>query len=190
MSEVDALTLLTRGGRPITIRTGCPDDARLVLDFAQEVLDGSDWSVLQPHELPDVEGQRAWLESFLSRVGALILVVQTEGQVVGLLSFENGNRDRIAHEGHFGMSLLEAWRGQGVGRALLGRLLDWAESSEIIEKVRLEVFADNQRAYALYESMGFVEEGRFLRGQKMAEGVYVDSIAMYKFTGGSSAGTT
>jgi ribosomal-protein-alanine N-acetyltransferase len=49
-------------------------------------------------------------------------------------------------------------RGQGVGRALCGQVMDWSRNwgARMIE---LEVRASNGGASALYRSLGFVEQG-------------------------------
>jgi ribosomal-protein-alanine acetyltransferase len=52
-----------------------------------------------------------------------------------------------------------AWRGQGLGRYLLRRLLDIARWNGA-ERVFLEVRPSNPTAQALYESIGFKEIGR------------------------------
>ena len=44
-------------------------------------------------------------------------------------------------------------------------------------RVELVVHADNERAQALYRSMGFVEEGRH-RAYALKNGRYVDAVAM------------
>jgi ribosomal-protein-alanine N-acetyltransferase len=51
------------------------------------------------------------------------------------------------------------WRGRGLGRHLLGRLLDVARWNGA-ERVFLEVRPSNPLARTLYESMGFREIGR------------------------------
>jgi ribosomal protein S18 acetylase RimI-like enzyme len=87
----------------------------------------------------------------------------------------------MAHHGHFGIGVCEAWRSRGIGRALIRTLLDWAETSDTIEKVCLGVFAENTRARALYRSMGFFEEGRRLAEFRTAPGRYSDDIQMFRF---------
>ena len=48
-----------------------------------------------------------------------------------------------------------AYQGQGIGRRLLGELLDFADGGVIY----LEVRTDNEAAIALYRSVGFTEVG-------------------------------
>jgi L-phenylalanine/L-methionine N-acetyltransferase len=70
-----------------------------------------------------------------------------------------------------------AWQGRGVGRKLLARLLDWADNWAGVLRVELHVHADNDRAIALYRSIGFVEEGRH-RNYALKNGRYVDAFSM------------
>ena len=70
-----------------------------------------------------------------------------------------GARARNRHCGEFGVSVARAFRGRGVGSALLERLLAWARASAQIERVELGVFANNTGAIRLYERLGFEVEG-------------------------------
>jgi RimJ/RimL family protein N-acetyltransferase len=42
------------------------------------------------------------------------------------------------------------------------------------------VFANNERAIALYNKSGFEIEGNCPKDMKMEDGTYIDSILMYK----------
>jgi RimJ/RimL family protein N-acetyltransferase len=80
------------------------------------------------------------------------------------------------HRGALGMGVLVAYRGQGVGQRLMAATLAHARSKGLT-RVELEVRADNARAIRLYESMGFVHEGRKRKGNRV-DGVYCDSLTM------------
>ena len=81
-----------------------------------------------------------------------------------------------AHVGSLGMGLLASHRGQGLGRRLLTQTLARARDRGL-ERVELSVLHDNIAAYALYDRLGFVVEGRRIHDWKH-EGVYRDSILM------------
>ncbi len=49
--------------------------------------------------------------------------------------------------------------GRGVGRALLGAVLDWTFAREGVRRLRLNVAAGNAPARHLYRSLGFRDEG-------------------------------
>jgi ribosomal-protein-alanine N-acetyltransferase len=57
------------------------------------------------------------------------------------------------------MAITPAFRGRGLGRLLLSRVLDTARERGI-EAVFLEVRVSNERASRLYEQFGFVDVGK------------------------------
>ncbi|CAM5222958.1 hypothetical protein UACE39S_06348 [Ureibacillus acetophenoni] len=114
--------------------------------------------------------------------GKLAILAEYQGNIIGFLDFHNGGKKRTQHQGEFGMSVAEAFRNQGVGRALLKCLLDWAKDHPLIEKVCLEVFAENTNAIALYKKFGFVEEGRKQKAIKVSDEKYHDLILMAYFS--------
>ena len=74
------------------------------------------------------------------------------------------------------MGLLPAVRGQGIGQRLMEAALKAAQSYGFT-RVELAVRADNVRAIALYERLGFVREG-VLRNGFCVDGVYFDVYTM------------
>lgn len=61
-------------------------------------------------------------------------------------------------------------KGRGYGRATLEQVLGQAFLTFGAHRVWLDVMADNQRAHALYRSLGFVEEGKLRECAKTARG--------------------
>jgi RimJ/RimL family protein N-acetyltransferase len=104
-----------------------------------------------------------------------------QGEVLGRITFRNGNRRKLAHHGIFGISVRLEWRGRGVGTSLVKGVLDWAVAHPFLERVDLGVFATNERAQALYRRLGFVETGRSPRHFRMRTGEYVDDLTMSIF---------
>jgi putative acetyltransferase len=106
------------------------------------------------------------------------LVAVAEGRIVGAAGLHtNGRSPRRAHARSLGIGIAGEWQGRGVGRRLVGRLLDWADNWAGILRVELTVHADNERAIALYRRMGFEEEGRH-RAYALKNGRYVDALFM------------
>jgi putative acetyltransferase len=66
---------------------------------------------------------------------------------------------------------------QGIGRALMERLLDLADNWLGLKRVELDVMADNAPAIHLYESLGFEREG-IKRAAMFRGGVFVDLLVM------------
>ena len=74
-----------------------------------------------------------------------------------------GTRDKLRHRAEFGVSVLRAYWGLGLGRALTEACIQCAKEAGY-EQLELTVVAENERAIALYRKAGFVEFGRNPRG--------------------------
>jgi RimJ/RimL family protein N-acetyltransferase len=81
-----------------------------------------------------------------------------------------------AHAGVLGMGIIDGFREQGVGAALLRASLDRAREIGLT-RVELTVREHNLRAKKLYEKFGFVVEGVKRRGVRV-DGQYEDLICM------------
>jgi putative acetyltransferase len=84
---------------------------------------------------------------------------------------------RRRHAMSLGIAVAPEAQGQGVGRALMAALIDYADRWAQVLRLELTVFADNARAIALYESCGFVREGLH-RGYALRDGQYDDVLSM------------
>jgi ribosomal protein S18 acetylase RimI-like enzyme len=102
------------------------------------------------------------------------------GSSAGPTSSRPGRR-RVAHTGRLGMGVLPAWRGQGLGRRLLQACIDKAQARGIT-RVELEARADNARAIALYERLGFRHEAVKRKALRF-DGCYFDAAQMVLLLG-------
>lgn len=97
-------------------------------------------------------------------------------EVVGWCDIRRHPFPSHAHAGALGMGIIPSYRGQGLGRRLIEATLQAARDVGI-ERVELSVHADNERAIALYERVGFVREGLARRSVRI-DGRYKDAIHM------------
>jgi RimJ/RimL family protein N-acetyltransferase len=74
------------------------------------------------------------------------------------------------------MGIIPAYRGRGLGLRLLNATLGAAFGAGFV-RVELNVHADNARAIALYDKVGFAREGT-QRDAVFVDGEYRDTIAM------------
>ena len=105
------------------------------------------------------------------------LVALHQGQVIGSIGLEQFSRIRRSHAGSFGMGVLPAWQGKGVGSKLLATALDIADNWMNLQRVELAVYADNEAAIGLYRKFGFETEGLF-RDYAVRDGRLVDTLSM------------
>jgi len=177
------LRKLGKSGKTFFIRSAQGKDAAKVLICASQIIGEQRYSVTSPEEfLVGLEQEIEFLERFRKDPDRLFLVAETEErEIVGSLDFAPSHFLRQRHWGEFGMGVLAAHRGEGIGTALLETFLSWAKGQQILEKVCLAVHADNEPAIALYQKLGFEIEGVRRRETQMGPDQYVDAILMAKF---------
>lgn len=98
------------------------------------------------------------------------------GEIRGHVDLNGGRLPAELHRATLGMGVERTVRGRGHGRALLETAIAWARDHDLAW-IDLGVFAHNERARALYASLGFVEVGT-TRDQFRVDGTSIDDIAM------------
>jgi ribosomal protein S18 acetylase RimI-like enzyme len=132
---------------------GEKDAARIVQLINAMATDGGGQS-------PITEG---YVAKYLASPASKVLLAESDGQVLGLLSYSV--RPDLYHAGD--ACLVEElvvdgrFRSQGVGSALLTEVLSRMEAAGCAE-ISLAVMPDNARAIALYRRHGLTEEALFL----------------------------
>jgi RimJ/RimL family protein N-acetyltransferase len=122
-----------------------------------------------------VDQTKAYLQ--MAMTGPACQVVAVDGEkVVGACDIKPHESKGFTHVGRLGMYVRKQWRGQGIGKRLLAACLSLAREAGL-EKVELQVFADNTPAIRLYESAGFRREGLKARGRKWRDR-YQDVVLM------------
>ncbi|MCF6409111.1 GNAT family N-acetyltransferase [Pseudalkalibacillus salsuginis] len=183
MSQIELKRYKIKNGETIQVRTAFTKDANKVLKFNKAIISNSPYLLTTEEEFKiTIEQQKDFLKQMLNDEGKLAILAEYQGEIIGFLDFHNGNKKRVQHHGSFGMSVAAEFRNQGIGKALLTELINWAKENSLIEKVSLEVFADNTNAISLYEKAGFTKEGRKLAAIKVDSGKYFDLILMAYFT--------
>lgn len=165
----------------ILIREARADDASEMVLHVKRVLNTSGYTLTKADEFQATEeSQRTWIKDTLDN-GHLILVAEHEGGIIGNLIFFRGTKARNSHTGELALGIDEAWRGQGIGKQLIERLIQWAEIQSGIEKIWLQVISGNDQAVGLYKKLGFKEEGALTKQIKFSDGRYADLISMSLF---------
>ena len=169
-------------GSEIQLRSPTADDASEVGLFIDAIIANGAGMVAVTGEIPtDPDSQAPYIEKFLEDPLSIMITAFDNKSVVGHLNFRAQKRQRLKHGGEFGISIAPLWRGRGLGKILLERLIDWAQSSPIT-KVGLRTRSDNLHAIALYKKCGFQEQGRLIKEIRLEDGSYLDDILMYIIT--------
>ena len=167
------------GGGGFLIASARPRDAGRLFDHAWRI------HTTEPEvDLPDPGEFRLTVDDLRRRVRRLeragngcFLVAAAEGDVIGSLQMLGGEVAKFAHTAEVGMSVRSDWRRRGVGRALLAIAIEAARASPVLRRIHLRVFSTNASALRLYESAGFLVEGR-QKGHVRLGDEFVDLIRL------------
>lgn len=105
------------------------------------------------------------------------LVAKVNDKVVGHVTLFLTNKVRDKHCASIAIAVNPNSHGQGVGKALMEKIINQADSWLNLIRLELEVHADNLSAIALYKSAGFELEGT-KRLSTFKSGQYVDMLVM------------
>ncbi|MDT9001379.1 GNAT family N-acetyltransferase [Paucibacter sp. APW11] len=159
-----------------TIRRPRPDDAA---DFVRLMSSPEVYGNLlqMPHPSEELWRQRL-SEQLQPGKPDLHLVAVVEGRVMASAGLHPAAAAlRRRHAMSLGISVAPEAQGHGLGSALLGALIDYADNWAQVLRLELEVYCDNDRAVRLYQRFGFEIEGR-MRRHALRAGQYVDSFGM------------
>jgi phosphinothricin acetyltransferase len=128
-------------------------------------------------ELRTPDERRQWLAGRSPRHP--VIVAEHDGVVTGWGSLNVFNaRPAYQHVADFSVYVERAWRGKGVGRTLLARLVELGRELGY-HKLVLSAFPVNTAGVALYERLGFRTVGIY-KEQGLLDGKWVDTIIMEK----------
>lgn len=164
--KFSAATAMSIAINDLYVRPATPDDAeRLIAHVLAMIEEAADSLPMAPGEFTmTVEQERQFLADVAAADNSLYLIAEVvraggEAELVGILNYAGGKRRATRHTAVLGISVRRAWQGQGVGRALMNEAIRRARATQVLRRLELSVYADNHRAIALYESVGFVTEG-------------------------------
>ena len=137
----------------VEIRPLARDDFADALALAREL-----------YGLPDTdpEPQRAPYETLVNDPDAAPYLALADGLPAGLVVFRFRRRlNHATYEGWISdLFVRDAFRGRGIGRALIATVIaEWRLRGS--HRIELEVAHDRAAARALYERMGFVDQGKY-----------------------------
>ena len=168
-------------GRPCTLRLATADDAEELLRVFPQTHVESDFINYFPGEFDfTLEQEKEFIRDHTGKRGAIALVAEVAGSIVACGGATPAKQKRYAHQTEVGLTVLKGFWRQGIGRTMMEYLVEWGRAQGL-RKMHLRVFADNARAIPLYQSLGFVEEGRLKGDRLRADGTYGDTIIMSKF---------
>ena len=172
-------TITLKDGRACVLRNGTEQDGQALLDIFILTHTQTEFLIDYPDEITmTVEDETKYLKEKTESENEIELLAELDGSVVGSAGIWCvRNRGKLRHRAGFGISILDACWGLGIGRALTEACIECARAAGYTQ-LELDVLADNEKALALYKSVGFTEYGRNPRGIKLRTSGYRELVLM------------
>ena len=108
-------------------------------------------------------------------------MAECNNKIIGATDIEL-DRWRRNHIGKFGITIIQGYRGIGLGKHLMSEVIKLAkkELKPSPKIIQLEVYTNNKPAIALYKKMGFKIVAK-LPKQIQWKGKLIDELVMLKF---------
>ena len=166
----------------VTIRNARPEDASILAEAEREIAKTPGRLASRPEELKD-ESFKEKIIALSNNDSGLYLIIEENGAIVGHALLDPHKLATTSHVVSLTIAIHEGHQGKGLGKILMKCLIEWTTSHPKIEKFELQVRSSNTRAIKLYESMGFVEEGRKTKRLKYGPNNYLDDVYMALWVG-------
>lgn len=168
-----------RDGRRCVLRNGTAEDARAALDTFNLTHAETDYLLTYPDEGGlTLEGEAKYLQETAESDGEIEVLAEVSGSIVGTAGVSHvGSKEKLRHRAELGIGIERAYWGLGIGRALVEACIECARTAGYAQ-LELEVVADNERALALYQSVGFIEYGRNPRGFRSRQSGFQELVLM------------
>jgi len=106
-----------------------------------------------------------------------IAIDSKTGNVCGHVDLKADGLRTGIHRCALGIGIEAAYRGIGLGKALMNTAIDFVRNEDSIEWLDLMVFGHNKNAQALYKSCGFTEIGTVIDRFRIGE-LKIDDVMM------------
>ena len=172
-------TIKLKDGRTCTLRNCTEQDGKAVLDVFNLTHAQTDWMLTYPEEHSfTVEQEAEFLRNRTDSPDEIEILAEIDGKVVGTAGIGCvGRKEKLKHRAEFGIGIDKEYWGLGIGHALTEACIECAEAAGYAQ-LELDVTAENERAVALYKSVGFVEFGRDPKGFRSRESGWQELILM------------
>lgn len=171
--------IILKNGKACILRSAAADDAREMLDAFLTAHAETDFLRTYPDEnTMTVEDEGRFLKEKLESAREIEICAVADGRIVGSAGIECvGEKRKTRHRAELGISILQAYWGLGIGRALTQACIECAKNAGYAQ-LELDVLAENERAAALYRSLGFIEFGRNPKGFRSDRNVWQEVVLM------------
>ena len=171
--------IILKNGKEALLRNGDAPDGTAVHENFNLTHAETDYLLAYPDENSyDPEQEAQFLAEKTKSPNEIEIVAIVDDKVAGTAGIEAvGKKYKVRHRAEFGISILKEYWGLGLGKALAKACIQCAKEAGY-SQLELNAVAENERAVALYRSLGFEEYGRNPRGFNSRTSGYQEVVYM------------
>lgn len=171
--------IILKNGARAYLRNADASDGLAVYENFNQTHAETDYLLSYPDENSlDPEQEAHFLKEKTESPNEIEIIALVDGKVAGTAGIEAvGRKHKVRHRAEFGISVLRAYWGLGLGKALTRACIQCARDAGYAQ-LELNVVAGNERALSMYRAMGFVEFGRNPRGFNSRESGFQELVYM------------
>ena len=170
--------VLLKDGRELLIRPAEENDAAAVIDYLNRVGGESDFLTFGENGCRfDLEQEKQFIRDMRARPNSVFLTGWVGDGLACSANLSAEQKERLAHNCEFGISVRKRYWHLGAASALLTELIGFAKENGTLRTIHLDVYGNNERAIRLYEKFGFRPVGR-LKNYFQVRGSYYDDVIM------------
>lgn len=166
-------TVKLKNNKIVIVREGKLSDAENIYSSIDSYLSDSKSMILTPQDY-SLDNTKSWISSYNDE-NSLLLVALDNNRIVGNVDITPYKVERMKHMATIGMAMLNGWREVGLGRYLSNTAIQWTKDNPNLEKLWVEIFADNPISLHGARTTGFKEIVTYKDYYKTQDG-YVDNI--------------
>ncbi len=169
-----------KNGKTAILRSPVPEDAVELLEYMKQTAGETDFLLRTPEECTMTpEAEAVYLQKFNDSPTDLMIVCTVDGKIAGNCQVSRKNKRKNCHRGSIGIALLKEYWSLGIGSAMLAELIRAAEGWGLMQ-LELEYIEGNDRAFGLYEKMGFRVVGAIPNAIRLADGTLLKEFQMVR----------
>lgn len=154
------------------------EDAKALIHHMKTVDQETKYLGREPGEFQStIEQEESFIKNLQNKQSCFLLAILNE-QIIGNVSVNLIRHNlRFLHRASMGITIQKSAWGLGIGKILMQEAIKWCEMNQV-EQLELDVVTSNARAIKLYQSFGFVIQGRLYHALKYEDGSYADEYNM------------
>jgi aminoglycoside 6'-N-acetyltransferase len=165
-------TAIDLAGARVRLRPGTAADAAVLAAIRAEDGVRRWWGEPDPEEI-----RESLIDGATPGAEVVVLVIETEGEVVGAIQFEEGSDPDYRHAG-IDIYLATRAHGRGLGREAVALLASYLCEVRGHHRLVIDPAADNAAGIRCYASVGFKPVGRMREYELGADGTWHDGLLM------------